>query len=121
MVDHLARDDEHALDIGGADWDITETIRRRTTLDAAAQHPELRSPMPGTAVAVSVVQGQTVQEGEAILIIEAMNMEHVLRAPTAGTVSVTVDVGAHVRRDEVVAVVPAAPAPADAPVVTSDV
>ncbi len=92
MVDHLARDDEHALDIGGADWDITETIRRRTTLDAAAQHPELRSPMPGTAVAVSVVQGQTVQEGEAILIIEAMNMEHVLRAPTAGTVSVTVDV-----------------------------
>ncbi|MET3806527.1 acetyl-CoA/propionyl-CoA carboxylase biotin carboxyl carrier protein [Nakamurella sp. UYEF19] len=99
------------LKFRGAEWNVVETTRRRTDVDAAARRPELRSPMPGAVVAVSVVEGQSVQEGEAVLVIEAMKMEHVLRAPTAGIVSVNVEVGSQVQRDEVVAVVQPAGTP----------
>ncbi len=97
----------------GAEWTVVETMSERTTFDSATQHPEVRSPMPGAVVAISVTDGQTVQEGDAILVIEAMKMEHVLRAPTAGVVSVNVEVGTLVQRDEVVAAVEAITVPAD--------
>jgi propionyl-CoA carboxylase alpha chain len=40
----------------------------------------VRCPMPGLVVAINVVEGQQVQAGEAVAIIEAMKMENVLRA-----------------------------------------
>ena len=104
----------------GAEWTVVQTTAARTTLDAVTEYPELRSPMPGAVVAISVSDGQNVSEGDAILVIEAMKMEHVLRAPTAGVVSINVEVGTQVQRDEVVAVVEAASVPAGEPV-TSDV
>ena len=89
----------------GAEWTVVEVVRQRADIAAAAQHPELRSPMPGAVVAISVVEGQMVDEGQPILVIEAMKMEHLLRAPTSGTVSLNVGIGTQVQRDEVVAVV----------------
>lgn len=46
----------------------------------------LRSPMPGKVVAVHVKAGDRVKRGAALLAIEAMKMEHVLTAPTDGTI-----------------------------------
>ncbi|XP_010773197.1 propionyl-CoA carboxylase alpha chain, mitochondrial-like [Notothenia coriiceps] len=40
----------------------------------------LRSPMPGTVVAVSVKPGDTVAEGQEICVIEAMKMQNSLTA-----------------------------------------
>ena len=48
--------------------------------------PELRSPMPGAVVAIHVNDGDKVNEGAAIIVVEAMKMEHVLRATAAGRV-----------------------------------
>lgn len=42
--------------------------------------------MPGKVVKVVVEEGQEVEEGEPLLIMEAMKMEHTLRAPKAGKV-----------------------------------
>ncbi|MDX2161268.1 MAG: biotin carboxylase N-terminal domain-containing protein [bacterium] len=47
----------------------------------------LRSPMPGTIIAVPVTVGQTVAKGDILLIIEAMKMEHRIKAPHAGVVT----------------------------------
>ena len=43
--------------------------------------------MPGTVLAVDVVEGGTVAEGETLGVMEAMKMELALKAPFAGTVT----------------------------------
>ncbi len=52
--------------------------------DISAGH--LLSPMPGNVIAVMADKGKTVARGEALLIIEAMKMEHTIYAPQEGTV-----------------------------------
>ncbi|MCW2674918.1 MAG: acetyl/propionyl-CoA carboxylase subunit alpha [Frankiales bacterium] len=50
--------------------------------------------MPGTVVAVHVAPGDTVEAGQVLVVLEAMKMEHQLRAEVAGTVEdVLVTVG----------------------------
>ena len=43
--------------------------------------------MNGRVVAILVKQGETVAAGQPVLTLEAMKMEHVHAAPTAGTIS----------------------------------
>ena len=43
--------------------------------------------MPGRVIRVDVVEGQTVAEGDTLVVMEAMKMEHTLRAPHSGTVT----------------------------------
>jgi acetyl-CoA/propionyl-CoA carboxylase biotin carboxyl carrier protein len=67
---------------------------------------ELHSPMPGTVVIVSRSVGDPVRSGDLVLVVEAMKMEYPLKAPFDGVLaSLSVDVGAQVFRDQVVAVV----------------
>jgi 3-methylcrotonyl-CoA carboxylase alpha subunit len=47
----------------------------------------LAAPMPGAVIALCVAPGTVVARGEALLVMEAMKMEHTLRAPMAGRVS----------------------------------
>ena len=44
------------------------------------------APMPGVVVAVSVAVGDRVEKNQPLLVIEAMKVEHTIRAPSAGTV-----------------------------------
>ena len=44
------------------------------------------SPMPGTVIEVQVQPGRTVRQGDRLLCVEAMKMEHEILAPAAGTV-----------------------------------
>lgn len=53
---------------------------------AGAAEREVRAPMPGLVLDVMVTEGQSVQEGEGLLVLEAMKMENELRAPASGTV-----------------------------------
>jgi biotin carboxyl carrier protein len=43
--------------------------------------------MPGTVVRVSVSEGEVVEEGQLLLVLEAMKMEQSVKAPHAGRVS----------------------------------
>ncbi len=47
----------------------------------------VRSPMPGKIVSVSVKAGDAVTKGQALLVLEAMKMEHALTAPFDGVVA----------------------------------
>ena len=46
----------------------------------------LQAPMPGTILDVQVSVGQTIEEGQSLLVMEAMKMEHKITAPFSGTV-----------------------------------
>ena len=46
----------------------------------------LTAPMPGRIVSVLVEPGESVREGQAVLVLEAMKMEHTLTAPADGKV-----------------------------------
>ena len=55
------------------------------------------SPMPGNILKVNVAAGQTVKEGDVLVILEAMKMENEIPAPKSGTVTqVIVEKGATV-------------------------
>ncbi|MGY3338423.1 acetyl-CoA/propionyl-CoA carboxylase biotin carboxyl carrier protein [Streptomyces filamentosus] len=57
----------------------------------------LASPMQGTIVKVAVEEGQQVEEGDLIVVLEAMKMEQPLNAHKSGTVTgLTAEVGASV-------------------------
>jgi 3-methylcrotonyl-CoA carboxylase alpha subunit len=42
--------------------------------------------MNGSIVRVLVEPGQTIEAGTALVVLEAMKMEHSIRAPQAGTI-----------------------------------
>ncbi len=46
----------------------------------------LKAPMPGLVVAVTVSEGDVIEKGQVILILESMKMQNELKAPRAGTV-----------------------------------
>jgi propionyl-CoA carboxylase alpha chain len=46
----------------------------------------LHSPMPGKVIRVNKTEGDTVVEGEVLMVLEAMKMEHTIKAPRDGTV-----------------------------------
>jgi 3-methylcrotonyl-CoA carboxylase alpha subunit len=50
------------------------------------QEGDLTAPIPGTVTQVLAKLGDEVTRGQPLAIIEAMKMEHVVRAPRAGTV-----------------------------------
>ncbi|NGX05725.1 biotin carboxylase N-terminal domain-containing protein [Mycobacteroides franklinii] len=66
----------------------------------------LLAPMPGSVVAVHVTEGDSVESGQPIVVLEAMKMQHTISAPAAGTVALLkVAVGQQVETNEVLAVV----------------
>ena len=56
------------------------------TPSAGAQ--KINAPMPGTILDIKVAPGQPVNQGDTLLVLEAMKMENEIYAPAAGTVDV---------------------------------
>lgn len=54
---------------------------------ALAADEVVKSPMPGNILKINVTVGQKVNEGETLLVLEAMKMENEIAAPKAGTVA----------------------------------
>jgi acetyl/propionyl-CoA carboxylase alpha subunit len=47
----------------------------------------LKAPMPGLVVTVPIQEGQSVNKGEILVIVESMKMQNELRAPFSGTIA----------------------------------
>ena len=94
-------------------FDLVRASRGRS----ADAHGDLSSPMPGQVQKLLVVEGDSVQAGEALLVVEAMKMQLEIKAPHAGTVrrlmareGQQVEAGVPLAElDEVVAINPARP------------
>jgi propionyl-CoA carboxylase alpha chain len=62
--------------------------------------------MPGNVLRVEVEPGDRVAEGQEVLVLEAMKMEHRISAPAAGVVSgVHVEKGRQVEAGAVLAII----------------
>ena len=96
---------------GGHAWALTEEEAAPVRGGrAAGSDGTVRSPMPGTVLAVHVAPGDTVSAGQAVAVVEAMKMEHTVTAPVAGTVAeVAARAGQQVAMDARLAVIEAAP------------
>lgn len=84
-------------------WHLREAEVVRVHRGGGARSAEIASPMPGTVIAVSVESESTVGEGEPVVVVEAMKMEHTLTAPISGRVEVMVSVGDQVKVDQILA------------------
>ena len=81
-------------------WLIKEASDRRISCDRLSE--EIESPMPGVVIAVNVEIGDQVEIGDPLVVIEAMKMEHIVRARRPGKVVMcNVAVGANVRVGEI--------------------
>ena len=66
----------------------------------------VNAPMPGTILKVNVTQGQAVNAGDVLCVLEAMKMENDITAPKAGTVTqVVTSKGASVSTGDVLIVI----------------
>lgn len=83
---------------------LREQLMERMGLEeaGASAAKELRAPMPGKVLEVLVEKGQDVNEGDPMLVLEAMKMENVLRAAGEGCIgSIFVSPGEAVEKDAV--------------------
>jgi len=79
--------------------------RRGGAVEAEGRQ-QIIAPMPGKVVRVLVAQGEKVEAGRGLLVVEAMKMQNEIRSPKTGTVErLAVEEGQAVNAGDVLAVV----------------
>jgi 3-methylcrotonyl-CoA carboxylase alpha subunit len=73
------------FDAGNA-WPISLPVASEVEANQGAGDGAILSPMPGLVISVDVSEGDHVAKGDRLLTVEAMKMEHSLRAPFDGIV-----------------------------------
>jgi len=70
---------------GGETWRFAKAPSRAAR--AAEEEHALTAPMPGRILAVHVAEGDRVEKGQVLVVLEAMKMEHAVKSPRAGVVA----------------------------------
>lgn len=81
---------------------LDDPVDRFAATAASGGDAHARAPMPGSVVSAGVMAGDAVSSGDAMMVIESMKMETVIRAPRDGVVeTVHVAIGDSFDRDAV--------------------
>ena len=76
------------VDVNGPEGQSSFTLRTEDDPDEqGGTAGECRAPLPGTIARVMVAVGDVVDDGDGLVVLEAMKMEHTLRSSGAGTVT----------------------------------
>ena len=96
-----------ALDVDSAAGHVRLTrVARFTDPADAIPSGSLLAPMPGTVVSVAVAEGDEVEAGTVVLVLEAMKMQHTIAAPSAGRIAtLNAQPGQQVASGDVLAIV----------------
>ena len=73
--------------VGGKHLRLRTEDHDRPSARAQALPGKLVAPMPGRVISVLVAEGGPVERGQALMVIEAMKIEHTIRAPADGVVA----------------------------------
>jgi 3-methylcrotonyl-CoA carboxylase alpha subunit len=84
----VRRDAECLVFLDGATHRLTLVDPRRPSAAGAATTGKILAPMPGTVTKILVAAGASVAKGTVLAIVEAMKMEHAVKAPRDGKVKV---------------------------------
>ena len=88
---YRVRHREHAASVNGPEGQSMFGLRTADDPDErGGVAGECRAPLPGAVAKVLVSLGDVVAEGDGLVVLEAMKMEHTLRADGAGTISLIV-------------------------------
>jgi 3-methylcrotonyl-CoA carboxylase alpha subunit len=85
VVSYARDNDNLVIFKNAANWHLSIVDNSVSDSETKSQ-ANLSAPMPGTVIEVLVKNGDTVAEGEALLVMEAMKMEHTIRAHESLTV-----------------------------------
>ncbi len=96
------------VNVNGTDFSVDvndkyDQLINKLGLSAVSAQVEknIKAPMPGLVLEVKVKVGDTVEEGDALLILEAMKMENVIKAGGTSTISaVHIDKGNTVEKGQ---------------------
>ena len=106
-VDVAEKDDEYTVAYEGKSFQVGVLDERKARRGGAgaslsgAGEKEVCSMMPGKVIELLVHEGDAVEKGQGVIIIEAMKMENEIRAAVAGTVkTVLVEAGQTVESGE---------------------
>lgn len=106
------KEDEYRVLVDGRNYHIDLVDERRVRVGGLQSGIQLQGrqnvsvPMPGKIIAVLVSEGDTVEKGQGLVIVEAMKMENEVRCPINGEVKeVRVKAGDAVEAGAVLAVV----------------
>jgi biotin carboxyl carrier protein len=87
----------HVLSVEVLDLRTLNSRKAAETIAGPEGPISITAPMPGKVVAVLVVEGEDVKEGQGLVVVEAMKMENELKAPRAGKVrNLSIEAGAAV-------------------------
>ena len=67
--------------------DVKDGIEETSATASTGEGTEVKAPMPGAVLRVLKSVGDSVEENEEIMVIEAMKMETPIKAPVAGTIT----------------------------------
>ncbi len=104
VITLAVKDDTFYVHLNGETHELVyrNPISRFASKPAGAAGDVVRAPMPGTVVQLPVQPGDSVGAGDAVLVIESMKLEMVLRAPRAGTIkSLSIVAGGKFERDAI--------------------
>jgi 3-methylcrotonyl-CoA carboxylase alpha subunit len=76
-----------AVFLDGESWLLEAVDPLAPPADAVLGAGRLTAPMPGRVVQIFVAAGDAVRQGQPLLVVEAMKMEHTVAAPRDGTVA----------------------------------
>jgi len=80
------KDDDITLFLDGASYRLKQAPIAMEEEGGEATALKITAPMPGRIIAVHVAAGTQVEKGAALIVLEAMKMEHVLKAGHAGKI-----------------------------------
>ena len=88
--------------VNGKDYDfsVKEGIEAKGT--SSGEGTPVKAALPGNVLKVLVSEGDTIEEGDVIAVVEAMKMETEIKSPASGTIqSVEIEVGNKVQTGQV--------------------
>lgn len=109
VVSHIATEKSFQIKVNQTIYSISvkdryDELLHQLGMDKALANKfsNIKAPMPGMVLNILVGEGSEVKKGDALLILEAMKMENILKSPADGTVKkVSVKQGMAVEKNQI--------------------
>lgn len=86
-VQTVSDSEQRYIQLDGVQYQLEKSSGRRRANSQAGASGDLKSEMPGQVIDVRVSEGDTVESGQVLVVLEAMKMEIRITAPYDGTVT----------------------------------